>query len=116
MLFCGYVDTSDIWVIMGACLSLDQEELKARARSDEIDRRIQTWARDEANVVKILLLGEDTKLYFIAVLIYIYTGVCFLIMFCKWFSIHLLCMHTHLYVHTTSTKSTETVNYISPLS
>ena len=83
---------------MGACLSLDQEELKARARSDEIDRRIQTWARDEANVVKILLLGEDTKLYFIAVLIYIYTGVCFLLLcFVNGFPyICYVCTHTYM--------------------
>lgn len=43
---------------MGTCLSLDQEELKARALSEEIDRRIQTWAKEESNVVKILLLGK----------------------------------------------------------
>ncbi|XP_053393377.1 guanine nucleotide-binding protein G(o) subunit alpha-like isoform X1 [Mercenaria mercenaria] len=42
---------------MGTCLSLDQEELKARARSAEIDRRIQTWAKEEGNTIKILLLG-----------------------------------------------------------
>lgn len=43
---------------MGTCLSLDQEELKARARSAEIDRRIQTWAKEESNTIKILLLGK----------------------------------------------------------
>lgn len=42
---------------MGTCLSLDQEELKARVRSDELDRQIQTWAKEEENTVKILLLG-----------------------------------------------------------
>lgn len=44
---------------MGSCLSLDQEELKARARSEEIDRRIQTWAKEDEDVVKILLLGKE---------------------------------------------------------
>ncbi|KAL4240892.1 Guanine nucleotide-binding protein subunit alpha-13 [Mactra antiquata] len=42
---------------MGTCLSLDQEELKARARSENIDRQIQSWAKEEENVIKILLLG-----------------------------------------------------------
>ncbi|KAL5018544.1 hypothetical protein ScPMuIL_004266 [Solemya velum] len=42
---------------MGTCLSLDQDELKARARSDAIDRNLQAWAKQEENVIKILLLG-----------------------------------------------------------
>lgn len=42
---------------MGQCLSLDQEELKARAKSDSIDRQLQTWAKEEQPVIKILLLG-----------------------------------------------------------
>lgn len=42
---------------MGTCLSLDQEELKARARSEDIDKRIHSWAKEEENVIKILLLG-----------------------------------------------------------
>lgn len=42
---------------MGSCLSLDQEERKARARSDEIDRALQIMAREESNIIKILLLG-----------------------------------------------------------
>ena len=45
---------------MGSCLSLDQEELKARARSDNIDKQLQTWARQEENCIKILLLGKLT--------------------------------------------------------
>lgn len=44
-------------VIMGQCLSLDQEELKARAKSEGIDRQLQTWAKQEQGVIKILLLG-----------------------------------------------------------
>jgi len=43
---------------MGQCLSLDQEELKARAKSDEIDHRLQHWAREDHNVIRILLLGK----------------------------------------------------------
>lgn len=43
---------------MGQCLSLDQEELKARAKSDVIDRQLQSWAKEEQNVIKILLLGK----------------------------------------------------------
>ncbi|XP_048256875.1 guanine nucleotide-binding protein G(o) subunit alpha-like [Haliotis cracherodii] len=42
---------------MGLCFSLDQEELKARARSEAIDRTLQLWAKEEENVIKILLLG-----------------------------------------------------------
>ncbi|ESP03937.1 hypothetical protein LOTGIDRAFT_185322 [Lottia gigantea] len=42
---------------MGLCFSLDQEELKARARSDVIDKNLQTWAKQDSNVIKILLLG-----------------------------------------------------------
>lgn len=42
---------------MGQCLSLDHEELKARARSEAIDRDLQTWAKKDQNVIKILLLG-----------------------------------------------------------
>lgn len=45
-------------VIMGQCLSLDQEELKARAKSEGIDRQLQTWAKQEQGVIKILLLGK----------------------------------------------------------
>ena len=43
---------------MGSCLSLDQEELKARARSENIDKQLQSWAREEENCIKILLLGK----------------------------------------------------------
>ena len=44
---------------MGSCLSLDQEELKARARSDHIDKQLQSWAKEEENCIKILLLGKS---------------------------------------------------------
>ena len=46
---------------MGVCLSIDQEERKARARSDEIDRRLQTSGHEEDHVIKILLLGKLTQ-------------------------------------------------------
>ncbi|KAH6943796.1 hypothetical protein HPB50_027361 [Hyalomma asiaticum] len=42
---------------MGGCLSLDDEERKARLRSAQIDRQIAELARQECNVIKILLLG-----------------------------------------------------------
>ncbi|XP_077979788.1 guanine nucleotide-binding protein G(o) subunit alpha-like [Glandiceps talaboti] len=42
---------------MGACLSLDEEERRARERSDAIDRELMNMARDEQNIIKILLLG-----------------------------------------------------------
>ena len=50
---------------MGQCLSLDQEELKARAKSDRIDRQLQTWAKEEQPVIKILLLGKNTLYLFL---------------------------------------------------
>ena len=43
---------------MGQCLSLDQEELKARAKSEIIDQQLQEWAKRDTNVIKILLLGK----------------------------------------------------------
>ncbi|KAK2161519.1 hypothetical protein LSH36_115g06010 [Paralvinella palmiformis] len=42
---------------MGACLTLDQEEKKARARSFAIDKQLEHLARQETNVIKLLLLG-----------------------------------------------------------
>ncbi|XP_064477951.1 guanine nucleotide-binding protein G(o) subunit alpha-like [Ornithodoros turicata] len=42
---------------MGGCLSVDEEERKARLRSCQIDRQISELARQERNVIKILLLG-----------------------------------------------------------
>lgn len=42
---------------MGSCISLDQEELKARARSSAIDKDLHMWAKQDENIVKILLLG-----------------------------------------------------------
>ncbi|KAL1452752.1 hypothetical protein WDU94_006952 [Cyamophila willieti] len=42
---------------MGACVSLDSEELKAQQRSDEIDKQLTQLSLQEKHVVKILLLG-----------------------------------------------------------
>ncbi|XP_071481122.1 guanine nucleotide-binding protein G(o) subunit alpha-like [Diadema antillarum] len=42
---------------MGTCVSIDQEQKRARQRSEEIDRNLVAMARQEENIVKILLLG-----------------------------------------------------------
>nr|CAD7428968.1 unnamed protein product [Timema monikensis] len=42
---------------MGGCLTLDREESKARQRSEEIDKQLEELAKQERNVIKILLLG-----------------------------------------------------------
>ncbi len=42
---------------MGACLSLDEEERRAQMRSEEIDRQLAEFAKQERNVIRILLLG-----------------------------------------------------------
>ncbi|XP_033108941.1 guanine nucleotide-binding protein G(o) subunit alpha-like [Anneissia japonica] len=42
---------------MGTCLSLDQEERKARQRSSAIDKQLVDLAKAEEQIVKILLLG-----------------------------------------------------------
>ncbi|KAK7004347.1 guanine nucleotide-binding protein G(o) subunit alpha [Biomphalaria glabrata] len=42
---------------MGLCFSLDQEEEKARARSEAIDQKLRKWAKEEENIMNILLLG-----------------------------------------------------------
>lgn len=57
---------------MGQCLSLDQEELKARAKSDRIDRQLQTWAKEEQPVIKILLLGKNTLFIYFYFFIKVY--------------------------------------------
>ncbi|GAB6031049.1 hypothetical protein CHUAL_007863 [Chamberlinius hualienensis] len=43
---------------MGACLSLDDDGRLARLRSDEIDRQLEELAKQERNIIKILLLGS----------------------------------------------------------
>lgn len=42
---------------MGACVSIDNEELKAQRRSDDIDKQLTQLALQEKHVIKILLLG-----------------------------------------------------------
>lgn len=42
---------------MGTCLSLEREDGKARRRSEEIDRELGELAKQQNNVIKILLLG-----------------------------------------------------------
>jgi len=44
---------------MGGCLTLDREESKARRRSEEIDKQLGELAKQERNVIKILLLGKN---------------------------------------------------------
>ena len=48
---------------MGACLSLDDEERKAKHLSDQIDVRLHAWGRSDRGVIKILLLGRKTDLW-----------------------------------------------------
>nr|CAD7588225.1 unnamed protein product [Timema genevievae] len=51
-----------IWIQdgMGGCLTLDREESKARRRSEEIDKQLEELAKQERNVIKILLLDSVT--------------------------------------------------------
>ncbi|XP_060521271.1 guanine nucleotide-binding protein G(o) subunit alpha-like [Cylas formicarius] len=42
---------------MGACLTLEREEGRAKRRSEEIDRQLGEFAKQQNNVIKILLLG-----------------------------------------------------------
>nr|CAH7746737.1 unnamed protein product [Callosobruchus chinensis] len=42
---------------MGACLTLEREEGKARKRSEEIDRQLGEFAKQQNSIIKILLLG-----------------------------------------------------------
>lgn len=42
---------------MGACLTLDAEEKKAKSHSQDLDKYLVQCAKQDTNVVKILLLG-----------------------------------------------------------
>ncbi|RZF37881.1 hypothetical protein LSTR_LSTR009981 [Laodelphax striatellus] len=42
---------------MGGCLTLDRDETKARRRSEQIDKQLGELARQQRNIIKILLLG-----------------------------------------------------------
>jgi guanine nucleotide-binding protein subunit alpha, other len=50
---------------MGGCLTLDREEALAKRRSNEIDKQLQEYAKNESNVIKILLLGKSYFIYFV---------------------------------------------------
>lgn len=49
---------------MGACLTLERDEMIARKRSDEIDKQLDALAKERPRILKILLLGagESGKL------------------------------------------------------
>lgn len=51
---------------MGACLTLERDEMIARKRSEEIDKQLDALAKDRPRILKILLLGagESGKLVF----------------------------------------------------
>lgn len=42
---------------MGACLTLERDELIARKRSEEIDKQLDALAKERPRILKILLLG-----------------------------------------------------------
>lgn len=42
---------------MGACLTLERDEVIARKRSDEIDKQLDALAKERPRILKILLLG-----------------------------------------------------------
>lgn len=49
---------------MGACLTLERDEIIARKRSEEIDKQLDALAKERPRILKILLLGagESGKL------------------------------------------------------
>lgn len=42
---------------MGACLTLERDEVIARKRSEEIDKQLDALAKERPRILKILLLG-----------------------------------------------------------
>lgn len=50
---------------MGACLTLERDEMIARKRSEEIDKQLDALAKERPRILKILLLGagESGKLH-----------------------------------------------------
>lgn len=50
---------------MGGCLTLERDEIRARRRSQEIDRQLGELAKQQNNVIKILLLGKTRKYIFL---------------------------------------------------
>lgn len=43
---------------MGLCFSSSPADEKAKAKSDAIDQQLRKWARNDENVINILLLGK----------------------------------------------------------
>lgn len=52
---------------MGACLTLERDDVIARKRSEEIDKQLDALAKERPRILKILLLGagESGKFYFV---------------------------------------------------
>lgn len=50
---------------MGACLTLERDEMIARKRSEEIDKQLDALAKERPRILKILLLGagESGKIF-----------------------------------------------------
>ena len=42
---------------MGACLTLERDDVVARKRSEEIDKQLDALAKERPRILKILLLG-----------------------------------------------------------
>lgn len=66
---------------MGLCLGSEvtEEGKKAKLHSAEIDRELYEHARRDMNVVKVLLLGEDTRCLFISTISVLCVCVCVLV-------------------------------------
>lgn len=60
---CGQNSCRDVGA-MGACLTLEREEGRAKKRSEEIDRQLGEFAKLQNNVIKILLLGKCSGVFF----------------------------------------------------
>lgn len=54
---------------MGACLTLERDEIAARRRSDEIDKQLDALAKERPRILKILLLGAGESGLYIAYII-----------------------------------------------
>lgn len=62
---------------MGACLSLDVNERKAKVHSEQLDKYLQDCAKEDSNIIKILLLGEcKLGLLINSICIYIWNRFC----------------------------------------
>ena len=57
-------------------MSLDEEEKKARQKSEAIDRMLEAEGREEENVVKILLLGKHGVCVCVCVCVCVYYTHC----------------------------------------